>query len=224
MTLKYYGDAISDKLKTLAIIPAAGLGTRVGSPPAKELMPHPYFAGSFLEAILDRCRRFNLHPLVISREDKHALNQVLEKKYQRGELSYITIPATREWTFTVAEASPYFGQRNILLLPDAVFEPEEMIETMLNDLQQIELSLATFTVEQPKLWGCVRARHSKLELCEKPQLTTDQALAWGVLAFHANSGRQLFDSYKQTSISHDWIEFSGTYRMHQLDSFTDLQR
>lgn len=200
------------------------MGTRVGSPPAKELMPHPTFPGTFLDATLNRCRRFKLHPLVISREDKHALNQVLEQKYQRGELSYLTMPATREWTFTVAEASRYFGQQNILLLPDAVFEPEEIIATMLLDLQHVELSLATFQVSEARLWGCVRTQHDRLELSEKPHSEQQSAQAWGVLAFRAQAGSELFERYKETSLSHAWIEFSGSYQLRELSSFTDLQR
>jgi dTDP-glucose pyrophosphorylase len=224
MTLKYYGDTISDKLKTLAIIPAAGMGTRVGSPAAKELLPHPDFNGTFLDAILERCRRFKLYPLVISRDDKHALNQVLQAKQLEGLLSFITLPATKEWTFTVSAVSQHFAAKNILLLPDASFHPEVIISDLLADLEQVDLALATFPVEQAQVWGCVESRGPVLAMSEKPKVASSPAVAWGLLAFRAQAGRELFELYKQTSITHDWIEYSKTYRMRSLYSFIDLQR
>lgn len=208
----------------LAIIPAAGMGTRVGSPAAKELLPHPDFNGTFLDATLDRCRRFDLYPLVISRDDKYALNQVLLEKMQLGLLSFITLPATKEWTYTVAAASEYFSDKNILILPDASFHPEGIIQDLQSDLEQVDLSLATFAVDNPQVWGCIDTRGPMLAMSEKPTIASNPTLAWGLMAFRSKAGRKLFELYKQTSISHDWIEFSGTYKVRSLYSFIDLQR
>jgi hypothetical protein len=61
-------------------------------------------------------------------------------------------------------------------------------------------------------------------MSEKPKIASPQVLAWGVLAFGSHAGRELFELYKQTSITHEWIEFSGTYHVRSLYSFIDLQR
>jgi dTDP-glucose pyrophosphorylase len=224
MPLGYYGDSDSDKQKNLAIIPAAGLGTRVGSPAAKELLPHPMGKKTFLETTLDLCDQFDLHPLVISRNNKQALNTKLVSLQKQRNLSFLILPPTLEWTYTLHQSRAYFGKKNILLLPDAVFDPHHIIKELLADLDSYQLSFASFSVENPQKWGCLSIQDNNFYFCEKPLLSAPRLMAWGLIAFTDQSGGEFFNHYKETSFDHQWRPIYLSIKVRNLHQFIDLQR
>jgi hypothetical protein len=60
------------------LIPAAGFGQRIGSPPAKELLIRPNTNKAFIDWPLDLALEKNWRAVVISREDKTQLNDYID--------------------------------------------------------------------------------------------------------------------------------------------------
>ncbi len=201
------------------IIPAAGLGTRMGSPAAKELLPHPYYPMSFMEKALERVEKAGATPLVISRSDKGVLNSWLEER----EVPHIQIEKTPEWVQSVWASRHYWGKKNLLLLPDTEFSPEKVIEDIFSDLETTELSLGVFSVENLSLWGGIKQEGERFFIAEK--LSRSQAgLAWGLIGFQGHSGESFWQNYLAAQKTHEWTQVSQSVCLHQLEKFEDLTR
>jgi hypothetical protein len=209
----------------IAIIPAAGFGRRVGSPPAKELLPHPYWPDkNFLEVTLSICKQFHLQPLIISRVDKVILNQYVLT--QLGEQALMTILESCEWTETVLKSRPRWGERNILLLPDAYFTPLTIIQQTLDLLKCFDLVVATHKIdpnESPN-WGVVDK--VKFRLFEKPISPQQfQNLAWGVLGFrNTDEVLTFWQCYHMSRTIQQPAEAPAKTAFIELDKFLDLAR
>lgn len=201
------------------IIPAAGLGTRMGSPAAKELLPHPYYPMSFMEKALERVEKAGATPLVISRIDKSVLNSWLEER----EVPHIQIEKTPEWVQSVWASRHYWGKKNLLLLPDTEFSPEKIMQDIFSDLETTELSLGVFSVENLSLWGGIKQEGERVFIAEK--LSKIQAgLAWGLIGFQGDSGERFWQSYLSAQKTHEWTEVSLSLSLHHLEKFEDLTR
>src|SRR3990167_336203 len=112
---------MGDFLRTM-LIPAAGLGTRVGSPEAKEMLPRP--AGVSFEnepmitMALQLAAECEAKPHVITREEKVSLVKYLSK--MRTPLADLIAPpisvqlvgATREWPDTLLLSRPAWSDYN----------------------------------------------------------------------------------------------------------------
>jgi dTDP-glucose pyrophosphorylase len=212
-----------DKNQALAIIPAAGFGSRVGSPPAKELLLHPN-GQRFIDHTIDLAYKLNTQVLVISRKDKHALNEYLiEKQKHDKRLSLLLIDQTPEWTWSVQLASPYFHQKNILLLPDSDWGTFDVGKDLLKSLDSSEISVGVFQVENPKVWGMIEVKENSLFMGEKP-LKTESHLAWGLISFQGSFGKIFWEKYKTTSQQHHMIPISTHFKILKLQWFRDLSR
>ncbi|MDW8190344.1 MAG: hypothetical protein RMK80_05165 [Pseudobdellovibrionaceae bacterium] len=214
-----------------AIIPAAGWGRRLGSPPAKELLPHPFYPSrTFLEVVLEMCQLFQLDPLVISREDKVVLNNWLQKHVEKA--NFQIIPPTQEWLETVWLSRIHWKAKNILLLPDVFFRPHSIIEDLQRSLDHYEMVVATHLVpiEQATQWGLLMDGGF---LVEKPQqlpgvakvLTQDRLMAWGLLAFRNTEPVQAFwEQYVKGYRESRMVALPTPWQQLNLEEFVDLTR
>jgi len=192
----------SARLAPLVLIPAAGFGTRVGSPAAKELFLNA--SGSPLIAFgLDQARLRGWPVHVITRKEKTELIRYLEDYRQMWsvDVEIQLIEPSREWPDTLLKSQPFWREKNLLCLPDTVFEPLEVWDQLANStadlaaatFQPPDLAAAVFdpkkkqpsipTVKDPSIsnhrsflstWGVFRipSATDNLAVCEKPQEQT----------------------------------------------------
>jgi hypothetical protein len=212
-------------LKQMAIIPSAGYGHRVGRPPAKELLPHPEFKSkSYLEVAIEICEEFNLFPLIISRQDKDALNQfVLEKL---GPSHLLTLSKTDEWTDSVKQSLDFWGDKNLLLLPDVFFSPRGAIHNILMALNHNEMVLGIHKIEPTTspLWGVVDT--IKGTVWEKPtSVDAFQATAWGLIGFRGGkASKQFWIEYHLSFKEQRPVNLPTPFKFVELERFVDLTR
>lgn len=212
-----------------AIIPAAGWGRRMGSPPAKELLPHPIDPSrNFLELCLDLCAQFGLDPLIISRQNKEALNDWLSVHLTRDH--YLLLPPTSEWSETVWLSHPAWGEENILLLPDVFFEPLSVLEVMKQNLKSYEMVLATHRIplRVAHQWGLLLSDGFVVEKPQKllPEWENMKHLtAWGVIAFRKSDAVVKFwEQYNRYSKQSIPLRLPIPWKQFALKSFIDLTR
>lgn len=209
------------KNKPLVIIPAAGWGIRVGSPPAKELLTHPQFPQySFLEYTLTLCKRFELDPLVISRKDKSVLNEWLASHLPSNQ--YLIVATTSEWTDTVLQTHKLWRSKNIVLLPDTVWQPWDAINDLILALEQNSLALLLHQVIDPENWGMV----SQDQIIEKPQNRALSFLgAWGLIAFTNQPAiLEFWQKYHLSRQNQKAIDLPSQTWIGYLKEFKDLTR
>ncbi len=203
----------------MVIIPAAGLGTRVGSPPAKELLPHPKADGSFLDVALKRIKEINATPLVISRVDKIVLNEWLFI----NEIPHILITKTPEWVQTVLLSKNYWRKKNILLLPDADFLPAQILKDITLELDRFSLTFATFPVEDIRFWGSVKKEFGNNYVSEKNH-QNQSGIAWGIIGFSKEAGEVFWPLYLESQLTRNWVQVPVDFSVLPLSYFVDLTR
>lgn len=217
----------------LLIIPAAGLGTRVGSPPAKELLLSPRTQMPLICFWLVLAQKYQLPIHIISRSDKTALNNFLrhwqQTQYQNIELQLLD-HLTGEWPTTVLRSATHWKNHNILCLPDTEFNSTHQWEKMLEQIHQFELTVLTFTPppDEKNLWGMVNCKNQQqIFWCEKPQYKELQDQfdhSWGLLAFHKNIGLELFSKLEKSTQTHELQKFAFKTEEIRLEFFQDLTR
>lgn len=191
--------------KTIAIIPCAGLGTRMGMLPheAKEMLPDKaYNYTHMIDYPIDICNQYNLDPLFISREEKTTLNDYL---YSKGK-NVLIIKPEGEWNSTVLASKDHWRENNILLLPDTRFFPQSTIENIQTSLELgNQAVLALHEVKDPKNWGVVQS----YKIIEKPKDLEGPQMAWGLIGFKKSYGEQLFqiDGKKLENTGFTFLEF-----------------
>ena len=200
------------KKDRLVIIPAAGFGTRVGSPPAKELLPHPHYPHlNFLEKAIERANFINAIPLVVTRTDKEVLNLWLEER----QIPHLQVTQTSEWVESVRLTEMFWKKRNLLLLPDTDFSPESILE----DLIEYEIGAGVFQVEDLRLWGGIEQNRISEKLS-----AGGPGLAWGVLSFSQEKGKFFWDLYEKAQKTQNWVSLPVNIEMLKLNWFKDLTR
>lgn len=208
---------LSKLSERIVIIPCAGFGTRVGSPPAKELLKHPNYGMTFLEKALLRVSEAGATPLVISRFDKTILNDWLKEH----EIPHLLVLPTSEWVETVLVSRPFWQKKNLLLLPDADFSPDSLILEMLEALDKFELSFATFSVDDLSLWGGIK-NDSELFVSEKLGDKVSGE-AWGIIGWR-NDSQEFWAIYEKARISKSWEKVPAIPKIFKLDFYEDLTR
>jgi dTDP-glucose pyrophosphorylase len=218
----------------LVLIPAAGFGTRVGSPAAKELFLGP--SGSPLIAFgLEQARLRGWPVHVITRKEKFELIQYLQGyRQQTGiQLEIQLIEPSREWPDTLLKSEPYWGEKNLLCLPDTVFEPLEIWDDLAT--ANVDLAAATFKPADFSTWGVFRTTapsgsqigERRLWVCEKPQeqdVDTNTFQAWGILCWRKNAGQALLSAQLESGQDRKWRALNMTYKSFDLDLFQDVTR
>lgn len=207
----------------LVLIPAAGLGTRVGSPPAKELMPHPQTGRPLMTEALLKVEKFGARPLVITREQKTELNQFLQKVKAP---SIVLQEMTREWPETILKTEAYWRTWNFVLLPDTVYEPQSAMQMMWDkiSLSRVQAMFATFPVDDFSTWGAVKTDRP-FALCEKAQGNLGRSWrAWGIFAFHRSIGKELLQKMLASTFDHEIKDLPFELDFVTLSSFDDITR
>ncbi len=220
------------------IVPAAGYGTRMGSLPAKELLPHPQTGQPLLWEAINRHQSLQAPFHIISRKDKVELNhyiQSLSLKNNDFSLELQLIEPSLEWPDSVLKSQPYWSDWNLLLLPDADYAPLlnlTKLEPYINCSPRKDVVFFTFPVQDGSTWGLIQTSPQPLffEIVEKPLTSNSDknALetfsAWGLILFHKNIGEKLFKALLESSNDHFWKRLEGRVCEESLFYFTDLTR
>lgn len=206
-------------MNTRIIIPAAGFGKRVGSPPAKELFPHPTSGKPLIEEALLKAKTVG-QPLVITRPDKTELIEYLKQH----SVDYYLIDATREWPNTVLLSQPHWLENNLLLLPDTDFLATIILSQLLEGLQTSPVTLGVFPVVDSGNWGMIKSDEHKLMIADKPRMGFSEMLAWGLIGFKKNVGEKLFSAISESNQDGSWKKTDLDYSVYKLMNFVDLTR
>lgn len=211
--------------RPLLILPAAGFGRRVGSPPAKELLINPFTQRPLIDFYLDLAKSFSLDVLVITRKDKVELVDYLRAK---GNLSVLLIGESLEWPDTVLKSKDWWREKNILALPDTYFSPLDTISDLVRSLDEFTFVAGTFDVLRPNTWGVLEKAGKHYFVGEKPEnwieLEKKNGKAWGLLGFQKSVGALLFNILLESNMQKKWIQWPYDCKEHPLEFFKDLTR
>lgn len=213
--------------RPLVVIPAAGYGQRVGSPPAKELMNHPHYKNlTFMDAAIQKIHEWGGEPFVITRKNKNALVEWLIQ----NNVSYFLIDESPEWVSTLIQSSFFWREKNLLLLPDSEFLPLNIGKLLIDDLDRYPMSVATHLVTDGQYWGTLKCEEN-LEspfwtFYEKYKNTSEPvSLAWGLIAFRGTlESLKFWYQYEKSQISQTGVSVSFSLILRELEQYKDLQR
>ncbi|MEZ0391377.1 MAG: hypothetical protein ACAH59_04125 [Pseudobdellovibrionaceae bacterium] len=206
--------------KPLLLIPAAGFGRRVGQPPAKELLPDPS-GRPLIERALKQAQARGWPVHVITRDEKMGLIQFL-RDFSGVEIQVQVIEPSREWPETVLKSRKYWRERNILCLPDTVFSPEGVLDSLASS--KFPLAVAAFETSEYSTWGVMKTKNSGIEICEKPIEARSGMRAWGLISFEPFAGEKLFEAQLESTFDHQWKELPIGAEFFSLETFSDLTR
>lgn len=203
------------------IVPAAGFGRRVGSPESKEML---IWQGEVLiDQVFKVAKSLKAKLIVATRREKLSLIQYLKSQAyfkQYGELVFVE--ATREWPETVLSTEAYYSEKNLLILPDTRWQPFEIYKDMLRALDEVDLSIATHSVEDMQYWGGLQKSDEQLNVDEKS--LSGPGWAWGLLAFRKAIGRPLFQAQLQSTLAQRRVVLHGVsskeFLVHEFQDVT----
>ena len=208
-------------LETKIIIPAAGFGTRVGSPEAKEML------------ILKDQKPLIDFSLEIA-DQNHAVAHVVTRKEKKSLINYLAdkqsvqvqiIEPSREWPDTILKSKSFWGKYNILILPDTRFAPIHIVSELIQNLQEVDITVGYFTPDNFETWGAFDINSPFYRLIEKPKnISTINLKAWGVIGFRKEIGEELFRLILESTLDHQIKMTSFSFKAIPLDSFEDLTR
>jgi dTDP-glucose pyrophosphorylase len=212
----------------LVILPCAGYGRRVGSPPAKELLCLRE-GRPLIEEPLTRARELNWPTVIVTRPQKETLIQYCEDHFPKTQVCLIDLPETSEWPDSVLASEAYWQEWNLLVLPDTAYAPRDIWAQMMSTVKaDTVLVVAEHQVQDPQTWGRVEIESGGVWLAEKVSAVAAPGSAWGVLAFHRSVGRALFKGFTQSRGSQCLVQMRGVrpdqVQKLALQEFTDLTR
>ncbi len=210
-------------MQTKLIIPAAGFGTRIGSPEAKELIISPITGKPMIDLALTEAEKRGWLVHVITRSEKKGLITYLEK------FPFVTIQIvtpTKEWPDTILTSKEYWSDHNFLILPDTHFSPLEILDDMAEYLCCYQAVYACFETHNLATWGAVSTLNKKLQLIEKPRSSgsREKFKAWGIIGFQRDVGEQLFLAHLKSTFTHEVELLEINTKEVALSSFKDLTR
>lgn len=219
-------ESLANQLKnTTVIIPAAGFGRRVQplrDDQAKELFNHPNKNLPLIQVAIERCNKIGFKPHIITRKNKSELIGWLQKSYP--DISLQLIDSSKEWADTVLQSESYWSEKNLILLPDTDFEPENVLTEMNKNLDFSEFVFGTFSSINLSTWGVVQQVEAKTEIIEKPTHWRKSAKPWGIIGFKKLNGNALFSAVLKSHVTKDWQSLFGHSSFIELASFQDFTR
>jgi dTDP-glucose pyrophosphorylase len=220
------GKPLASTSKTHIIVPCAGYGVRVGSPPAKELLPHPTTKKPLIEGCLEMAEETGWPLVLITRPEKKVLIDYVhqQEKQRHIHVEWVLVKNTKEWPESVLASQPFWGEQNLLLLPDVEWNPKSAVVEIVDNLKTYDISYGLFESENLQTWGTVEISDRQIRVCEKPRENYDGFLPWGLLAFKRSVGRFLFDSLLRSTLDHEVRTLPFKAQKIALDSFVDLTR
>ena len=185
-----------ERLPTVGVIPAAGLGTRLaplGYP--KELLPIVYRGGAggvvpqpVVIASLEQLRRAGVADcVVVIAEWKLELVRVLGERAAGVGLSYVVRSVPRGLADALDATFAWVRDRDVcLVLPDTLVAPDDALARVKAELDasRADLVLGVFPTDHPELLGPVRIADDGrvLEVLDKPA-RTEVRNTWGMAAW-----------------------------------------
>lgn len=208
------------------LIPAAGFGARVGTPPAKELFPDPKTRKPLIEFSLDIAKSLDAQARVITRKDKTVLIEAL-KKYKNAEV--FLIEASKEWPDTLLQSEPCWSDFNVVILPDTRFLPINAVSDIFSELEMgADLAFAVFPVDDYSTWGVLAKNKDTWHICEKPSnldcLKFEIVNAWGIFGFKKEFGKELLTKMLESGFDHKMRPIQKIVKTIPLEMFKDLTR
>lgn len=208
------------KYKGHAIIPAAGLGTRMGSPPqGKEMLIDPITKERVIDWSIKLALENKLLPIIAVSSKKLELRHYIRTKYPMAYV--VQVNHVNEWPDTVLAVSEYWHAAcNVLILPDTRFNPTALSSLL---TQSTEISYAVHTIDVPAKYGIVRALNNCIVTAEKPGSGAAGTLAWGLIKWTTwDSGQKIFDTYRTKG---KWIKLlTDSVSLVRLEWFRDITR
>jgi len=172
-------------MNVIALIPAAGLATRLASQPrSKEILPlgagvagdppARVVCDSLLDALVSAGIR---RVFIVLREGKWDIPACLSRRYRDSlDIAYLVTAGTPGSPYTLDVAFPFLGDARIVLgFPDILFQPVTAPATLLHEQQQsgADVVLGLFPAPEPRRVDMVStdARGDVVEILVKPPST-----------------------------------------------------
>lgn len=214
------------------LIPAAGFGTRVGSPPAKELFIREDTKQPMIEWSLGLATQENISATIITRKDKSYLIDYLQNHPNyNSTFDLHLIESSTDWQDTLLQAQDVWGLNNIVLLPDVTWQPIQKLSQLVNSLTHDStpsISIALHSVSDFEKWGILcEDKNNAYIWCEKPKeipTNTKMLGAWGIFGFHKNIGFNLLTQLIESQKQKKYFELKEKVNLVHLDYFKDLTR
>lgn len=209
---------------TNVIIPAAGFGRRVGSPPAKEMLIRPGLQEPYIDLPIQIAIKYKFSPLVITRRDKHVLVDYIKSKYPQIEI--LLIEGSSDWPDTILQSESLWADKNLVLLPDTEFAPVDIVPELARDLDEVDIVAAHHQVQDKENWGFLWSnREGQVAGCEKPtSVEAPPQCAWGLFGFRKNFGRELLSWQQWSQTNRRSFAMTARFRSRPLSFFADLTR
>lgn len=214
------------KAKITVVLPAAGYGTRMGSPEAKEMLINPKTGKKFIQFSLEQAKLIAADIVLIIRKEKQELKLWVTEFCVQNDihLKVIETQPTTEWPETVLASEAYWGDYNILLLPDTDWQAVNLLKTLVSSLLTEKLDIIYAVFKTDKLnWGFVRT-DSCLQLCEKPTTNLDSFSAWGIIGFTKEVGNALFKAHLDSTFDHQIKSLTFKAKTLEMSEFNDRTR
>lgn len=209
------------------ILPAAGFGTRMGSPESKEMLFAEDESFPMIQHALDLLAEENCRIVLPTRKEKKSLIDFVTKHSPHVIIQIIE--KSKEWPDTILQTHPYWLDKNLLILPDTRWSPENEILKLPSLLDSHHFAFSTFTSSVPETWGVFRDQ--PWAVCDKPPHSVlnenkSNTFCWGHIAFQKELGQPLFSNILKShhSKSFESLPNSTSAGFIRLDSFCDLTR
>lgn len=190
------------------------------------MLPHPQTGEPLIEKAL-RCAHQNQWPLVlITRpEKKNLIDYVIKRQKNLGfECHWVLVNTTREWPESILAAQNFWGDSNLLILPDTDWNPHAVEVQVLAGLKDADVSYGLFHVEDSSTWGTVKIEPRQISVWEKPLKAEPGYRAWGLLAFRRSVGRPIFNALLESTLTREPRQIPLKSSWTDLSSFEDLTR
>ncbi len=208
------------------ILPAAGLGTRMGSPNAKEIMINPRYEIPYIQFAIESVSDILCRIIVVTRAEKTQLVDwvtLYKTKNPSLNMELFFIQKTTEWPDTVLQAKPVWSKYNIVLLPDTDWKPKNQIRQVWEQLSVTEAVYSVFSTNQTK-WGFVKINTTDFELVEKPSQIFSGFKAWGHIGFRDSIGSSLLTAHLKSTFDHEVKKLDFQASTLDLEEFFDRTR
>ena len=204
------------------IIPAAGYGSRMGYPLAKEMLPDPsgkLLIDYWLDLALER--QWPVH--VVTRPEKTNLRSHIFERQKLQEISLQLVDPTKEWPDTVLASAPYWRNENVLALPDTHFAPFEALDRLASSLEEAEAVYGTIESYEARSFGGFHLEADHFSIFEKCA-PSDRHRIWGLIAFRKEWGAEIFEAHLDSTLRRVPRTIAATCREVPLSHFVDLTR
>lgn len=208
------------------VIPAAGFGTRMGLPVAKEMLINPGTGLRFVNLSLEQAKGLEAKVILITRKEKKELIDYVSLFCQEQQLllDVLQIEPTSEWPETVLLSEHSWTERNLLILPDTDWKPLGFVQDMVQQWTQNSSDVIYGVFDSNKSnWGYVKAEEG-LWICEKPEQPLEGFMAWGIIGFKKTVGASLFREHLTSTFDHQVKFLKNSAQLKKMDAFFDRTR